>query len=98
MTSPKTPFRYECQGDSDGETVGCDHFVFDADGNEIALAPDAATGRLFAASPRLLAACRKAADAFRDNLSMWAYKNEPVMLASLDDIEAAIREATEGQP
>ncbi len=56
-TKPKTPFTYECHGDSDGELVGYDHFVLDADGNELCIAPDEDTGRLFAASPRLLEAC-----------------------------------------
>ena len=52
-TTPPTaahpgPYRYAPCGDSDGETVGTDHFVLDATGSEIACPGDEATARLLA--------------------------------------------------
>ena len=49
----KMPWRYECHGDSDGETAGYDHFVLDADGHELAVVPNEEIGRLMAASVAL---------------------------------------------
>lgn len=85
---PKTPFRYECYGDSDGELVGYDHFVFDANGDEISHAPDEKTGRLFAAAPDLLAAC----------LAVVASRSGDVgdVIRAMDMAEDAIRKATSG--
>lgn len=76
-----TPFKYEPCGDSDGETIGTDHFVLDAKGDEIALAPDEAHGRLFAASPDL-----------RDALAgmLADMEAEELATAAMDDARAAL--------
>jgi hypothetical protein len=58
----KPPFRYECVGDSDGEQYGYDHMVYDADGEELANAPNERVGQLFGASADLLAACEAVAE------------------------------------
>jgi hypothetical protein len=56
----RTPFVYEASGDSDGEYAGVDHFVLDADGEQMACAPSEEVGLLFAAAPEMLAACKAA--------------------------------------
>lgn len=48
---------YAPQSDTDGGSIGTDHFVCDEHGAEVCLARDEASGRLFAAAPDLLAAC-----------------------------------------
>lgn len=53
MKETNLPFRYEPSGDSDGFTAGIDHFVLDANGEELACAPNEEIGLLFAASPDL---------------------------------------------
>ncbi len=49
-------WEYAPESDSDGFTIGVDHFVIDSEGNQIACAPDEPRGRLIAAAPRMLAA------------------------------------------
>lgn len=61
-TAGRAPWRYECVGDSDGETVGYDHLVYDADGNELATAPNEQVGKLIAAAPSLLAVVNELKD------------------------------------
>lgn len=48
------PWRYAPESDTDGFTIGTDHFVLDADGNEVCVAPDEPTARLLAAAPLML--------------------------------------------
>jgi len=64
--SPRFPFRYEPSGDSDGEHVGIDHFVLDADGDEMACPPTEEIGLLFAAAPQLQAATESLVVAIED--------------------------------
>ena len=63
-------------------------------GEEIDLDELWANARLVAASQRLLAACIKAREANRDNLKMYAYKNEPILMEAFQEVEKAIRSAT----
>lgn len=59
---PAGSLRYVPQSDTDGETIGTDHFIVDRHGAEVCLARDEESGRLFAASPDLLDACEIAAE------------------------------------
>lgn len=54
-----SPWRYAPESDSDGFTIGTDHFVLDAEGDELAVAPNENTARLVAAAPDLLRVCRE---------------------------------------
>jgi hypothetical protein len=47
--------RYAPQSDTDGETIGTDHYVCDEHGAEVCLARDEASARLFAAAPETAA-------------------------------------------
>ncbi len=53
------PWTYEPSGDSDGEQVWMDHFVMDANGEEVCCAANEKRGRLIAAAPDLLEACQR---------------------------------------
>lgn len=54
---------------------------------------DEANARLIAAAPDLLAACEAAMKACQDNLSMYQYKNEPLLLGAYDACKTAIAKA-----
>ncbi len=53
----------------------------------------AANARLIAAAPDLLAACKVALDACQKNIAMWAYKDEPALLAAINALRPAIASA-----
>lgn len=52
------PWRYAPVSDSDGERIGTDHFILDANGDEVGIARNEAEGLATAAAPDLLAAAR----------------------------------------
>jgi hypothetical protein len=54
----KREWTYSPAGDCDGERVGTDHFVLDGNYDEVVIAPDEESGRLIAAAPALLEACK----------------------------------------
>lgn len=59
------PWRYECHGDSDGETIGYDYFVFDANGNEIASPPTEEIARAMVATAALMLVWQRVPDETR---------------------------------
>lgn len=79
MKTNPTPWRYEPCGDSDGFTAGTDHFVLDADGNEIACPPCDDTARKMAAAPDLhnalvtlpIIRLGETLEQFRERFSKW---------------------------
>lgn len=52
----KLPFKYAPECDCDGESFGTDHFIVDADGKEVTVAPNGTVGLVFAAAFDLRAA------------------------------------------
>ena len=85
----KPPFRYECVGDVDGHLVGYDHFVYDADGEELTNAPNERVGMLFAAAPDLLTALRGMLAAAR-----CGYDPKVALIEFGEKAEEAIKKAT----
>lgn len=53
-----------------------------------------ADAHVLAAATLLLAACEKAMLACQDNLKMWAYKNEPLLMEAFNECKAALAAAT----
>ena len=53
------------------EAVGDDHFVIDADGNEIAGCSTERPARLCAAAPELLEAAKEAQDELSQYIALW---------------------------
>jgi hypothetical protein len=68
------PWRFEMEGDGDGERFCCDYFVLDANGDEIACPPDEATGHLQTAAPAMYTALVKVAAVARRG---WGLRLDP---------------------
>ncbi len=51
--------------------------------------------RLITASKDLLAACQQAIEAIRENLAMWCYKDEKILYAAFETMQAAVAKALE---
>ncbi len=92
----KTPWVYEPSSDVDGDpvyetpTVGTDHFVLSADGDEIACAANEDEARLISAAPDLLAAC---AELVTDLISHAKFGLNEAEVAMLKRAEAALAKA-----
>lgn len=57
-----------------------------------------ANARLFVGAPDLLAACKLTILACQKNLSAWAFKHEPSLLAAMQACEAAVAKAEDLLP
>jgi hypothetical protein len=81
--SPESPppWRYEPSGDCDGERFGTDHFVLDGNGDELAVAPDAETGRAMAATLELLASLEGLINACKDLPAFYAGRTPCIELS-----------------
>lgn len=91
----RRPFRYEPSVDCDGERHGVDHFVLDADGEELAWVPDEETGRLLAASSEMF----NVLQSIKNNVD-WGYAYCPICRCTLSgqhrrgcDLVAALAKA-----
>ncbi len=82
------PFAYRPEWDSDGEVAGVDHFVIDANEEEIACAPSEEIGLLWAAAPDLLEAAYRARDILAE--AEWGGTSHPGMVM-IDAAEARKR-------
>lgn len=80
------PWRYEPSGDSDGELVGTDHFVLDADGNEIACPPCEETAVLMVKGANAYASLTLACD----KVASWLEQRAAYHAASGRHHEASI--------
>lgn len=93
------PWRYAPVSDSDGERIGTDHFILDANGDEVGVARTAEEGLLTAAGPDLLAELvntRLELLALRDYLAVRGDPPIPSWLPGrIESISAAIAKATQ---
>lgn len=65
------PWLYLPQSDTDGETVGTDHFVMgDGGAVQLAVAPTEADGRKLAAALKLIEACEYTLDVLRQRIPL----------------------------
>ena len=87
MAKAPAPWTYRPEGDSDGFTIGTDHFVLDANGDEVCVAPDEATGMKIAAVNDLI-------DALKRLLSVYVDVVQPTCpFSEAATVEMEVREA-----
>lgn len=90
MNKSPLPWTYVPAGDYDGFVLGTDHFVLDAAGNEVCVAPDERSGHRIAAVNELYDACKGLMKLWED-VSPDAVGEE--LLTSLDIATRAMRKA-----